>query len=130
MTIDNKGEKGIFEMQDLCSIKKRHDILEGIKWDVTPQTVMEPRFQSRAEDVQKLREISGYMFYIETGCDEPAVMLMKIGKSDITTTAGKIDEVPRELIQRALDKPACPPACGMYAVSDDIKAWLKRELSP
>ena len=116
-------------MQDLDAIRERPDILKGIKWDVTPQMVMEPRFQSRAEDMQKLREISGYMFYIETECDQPSVMLMKVGKTDIASTVGKINGIPQELIKRAISKPAHTPVYGMYAVSDEIKSWLKKGLN-
>ena len=82
-----KEDKSIFDLQDLSSIKKRPDILAKIKWDVTPQMIMEPRFQSRPEDLQRLREIAGYIFYIETEGDKPALMLMRVGKSDTTATA-------------------------------------------
>lgn len=115
-------------MQGLGDIKKRPDIIEKIKWNVTPQIVMEPRFQLNPEDVQKLKEIAGYMFYIETQCKPPALMLMKVGKSDIASTVGKIDETPQELIQRAIDNPVHKPVYGMYAITDEIEEWLKKEL--
>jgi len=118
-----------FDIQDLGDIKKRPDILGRIKWDVTPQVVMEPRFQSRPEDIEKLKEISGYLFYIETQGARPSLMLMRVGKRDITTTVGKIDEIPVELIRKAIDNPVHPSVHGMYAITDEIKAWLKRELS-
>jgi hypothetical protein len=124
-----KEDKSIFDLQDLSSIKKRPDILAKIKWDVTPQMIMEPRFQSRPEDLQRLREIAGYIFYIETEGDKPALMLMRVGKSDTTATAGKIDEIPDEVVQRAIDNPLHPPVYGMYAVTEEIKAWLRKELN-
>ena len=124
-----KEDKSIFDLQDLSSIKKRPDILAKIKWDVTPQMIMEPRFQSRPEDLQRLREIAGYIFYIETEGDKPALMLMMVGKSDTTATAGKIDEIPDEVVQRAIDNPLHPPVYGMYAVTEEIKAWLRKELN-
>ncbi|MCL5022161.1 MAG: hypothetical protein M1497_02125 [Nitrospirae bacterium] len=118
----------IFGTPNLNEIKESPDILEKIKWDVTPQMVMEPRFQSRAEDLQKLREISGYMFYVESQCEPPALMLLKVGKTDITSTVGRIDEVPVELVRRAIEHPREKPAYGMYAITDEIKEWLKKEL--
>lgn len=121
-------EKSIFDQQNLSSLKKRPDILSKIKFYVTPQVVMEPRFQARPEDLQKLKEISGYMFYIETECNPPALMLMRISKTDTTSTAGRVDEIPSELIQKAIDNPVHPPVYGMYAINDEIKLWLKREL--
>ena len=115
-------------MPGLNDIKKSLDILEKIKWEVTPKMVMEPRFQSRPEDLQKLRDISGYMFYIESQCEPPALMLLKVGKTDITSTIGKVDEIPPELLRKAIENPVDQPANGMYAITDEIKEWLKKEL--
>ncbi|MEK6673095.1 MAG: DVU0772 family protein [Nitrospirota bacterium] len=122
-------EKSIFDLQDLRSLRKRPDILSRIKWDVTPLIVMEPRFQARPDDLQKLRDITGYLFYIETESERPSLMLMRIGKSDITSTAGMIEEIPFEMVQRAIDNPLHPPVHGMYAITEEIKDWLRKELS-
>jgi hypothetical protein len=113
---------------NLSDIRETPDILQKIKWDVTPQTVMEPRFLSRPEDMQRLKELSGYIFYIESQCEPPAVMLLKIGKTDISSTVGKIDEIPVELVRKALENPEHKPVNGMYAITGEIKAWLKKEL--
>jgi hypothetical protein len=121
-------EKSIFEMQGLKDIKKRPDILAGIKFDVTPAMMMEPRFHAKQEDLQKLKEISGYMFYIESESTPPSLMLLKTGRTDITNTIGKIDEIPAEMIERAMANPPAPPSHGMYAITAEIKDWLKREL--
>jgi len=129
MDIPEIDDKSIFEMLGLEDIKKRPDILPKIKLDVTPQIMMEPRFQSRPEDLDKLKDIAGYMFYIETESEAPALMLLKIGRSDITNTVGRIEEVPAEMIQKAVAQPLLPPVCGMYAITEEIKNWLKKELS-
>ena len=129
MDIPEIDDKSIFEMLSLEDIKKRPDILPKIKLDVTPQMMMEPRFQSRPEDLEKLRDITGYMFYIETESETPALMLLKIGRSDITNTVGKIDVIPAEMVRKAVDEPVQPPIAGMYAINNEIRAWLKKELS-
>ncbi|GAB4421194.1 MAG: hypothetical protein OHK0032_16990 [Thermodesulfovibrionales bacterium] len=129
MKDEAKSEKGIFDLQDLSSIKKRPDILSRIKLEVTPQMVMEPRFRSRPEDMERLKEIVGYMFYIETAGGCPMLMLMKIDRSDVTTTIGRIDEIPADLIKRAIDNPLQKPVYGMYAITDEIKDWLRKELN-
>ena len=121
-------EKNIFELQGLKEIRKRPDILGGLKFHVTPRMVMEPRFHAKPEALQKLREIAGYMFYIESQCAPPALMLMKVGKTDITNTVGKIDEIPQQLIDQAIENPPEPPSHGMYPITEEIKAWLKKEL--
>ena len=125
---DDIDEKSIFELQGLEEIRKRPDILAGIKFDVTPRMVMEPRFHADPEALRKLREIAGYMFYIESQCAPPALMLMKVGKTDITNTVGKIDEIPQQLVDRAIENPPEPPSHGMYSINGEIKAWLKKEL--
>lgn len=119
----------IFKLQGLSDLKLRPEILSGIKLDVTPKMFMEPRFSSNKEDLKKLKEISGYMFYIETQCEPNALMLMKIGKTDISQTIGKIEELPEEMIQRAIENPVYPPEQGMYAITEEIKDWLRKELS-
>ena len=121
-------EKSIFDLQGIKEIRKRPDILSHIKLDVTPRMVMEPRFHAKPEDLQKLREIAGYLFYIESECNPPALMVMKVGGTDITNTVGKIDEIPSELIEKAIQNPPDPPSHGMYAITDEIKTWLKKEL--
>jgi len=112
----------------LSDIRETPDILQKIKWDITPQMVMEPRFLSRPEDMQRLKELSGYMFYIESQCEPPALMLLKVGRTDITSTVGKIDEIPVELVRKALENPEHKPVHGMYPITGDIREWLKKEL--
>ena len=116
------------DVPGLNELKKSPDILERIRWDVTPQMVMEPRYLQRSEDRQKLRDISGYMFYVESQCEPPALMLLKVGKTDISSTIGKVDEVPPQLLRNAIENPSEKPAYGMYAITDEIKEWLKKEL--
>lgn len=128
MNDEEKCDLNLFDMPGLDYIKKSPEILEKIKWEVTPQIVMEPRFQSIAEDLQKLRDISGYIFYIESQCEPPALMLLKVGRTDITSTIGRIDEISPELLRKAMENPAERPVHGMYAISDEIKNWLKKEL--
>ncbi len=121
-------EDDLSDTLNLARMRTMPDVVDGIRWDMTPEIMMEPRFQSRPEDLQKLREITGFMFYIESQCEPPAVMMMKVGKTDISSTVGKIDEVPQEMIQRAMDNPGHKPSFGMYAISEEIKTWLKKEL--
>jgi len=118
----------IFKMQELNDLKMRPEILSNIKLNVTPAMFMEPRFSSDKDGLKKLSEITGYMFYIESQCKPPALMLMKIGKTDISQTIGKITEIPHEMVLRAIENPVHPSEHGMYAITDEIKEWLKKEL--
>lgn len=124
-----RNEKTIFSMQELSDIKKRYDILSNIRFDITPRIIMEPRFLGDPETVKKLKEMTGYLFYIETDSETPQLMLMKFDKSNIATTIGHIKEIPQELLEKAINEPVEPPTCGMYAINDEIKDWLKKELN-
>jgi hypothetical protein len=128
MNQDAPQEKSIFDLQGLVEIKKRPDILTQIKLDVTPRMVMEPRFQANREDLKKLQAIAGYMFYVESQCNPPALMLLKVGRTDITNSIGRIDEVPQELLEKAITNPPEQPSHGMYAITDEIREWLKKQL--
>ena len=128
MVSNELDDMNIYGVLGLNDIKKRQDILSGIKFNVTPQVMMEPRFQSHTEDLERLREISGFMFYVESETEPPGLMLLRTGTFDITTTVGKIDEIPLEMLRKAIDEPVLPPSHGMYAITDEIRDWLKKEL--
>ncbi len=128
MDCNEFNEMDIYDIFGLEDIKKSPDILGKIKLDVSPKILVQPRFQSQPEDLQKLKEIAGYMFYVEGECSPPALMLLKIGKTDITSTIAKIDEIPDALVREAISSPVNPPVHGMYEITDDIKEWLRKEL--
>jgi len=128
MEDDEKCNLDMSDIYSLNDIRETPDILQKIKWAATPQMVMEPRFLSRPEDMQRLQELSGYMFYVESQCNPPALMLLKVGKTDITSTVGRIEEIPVELVRKALENPEHPPSHGMYAITEEIKTWLKKKL--
>ena len=115
----------VFDTQDLDHIKMRPDILGEIRFDVTPSMIMEP-----CTDHEKRIALAGYMFYIEAYDDPPLLMLMKIGKTGVMTTAGRITEVPAEMMTRAVEKPVEARCDNMYAITDEIREWLEKELFP
>lgn len=117
----------IFGLQRLEQIKKRPDIISRIRFDVTPQMIMEPRFTETGE--LKKRDLSGCFFYIETEGEKPVLMLMRVSKGDTVKTIGIIEELPEDMIKRAMENPVHPPVHGMYAITDEIKDWLKENLN-
>jgi hypothetical protein len=74
--------------------------------------------------MQKLKEISGFLFSIESPCTPPALMLMKVGRTDITNTVGSIDEIPQDCITKAIKNPPEPPSHGMLPITEEINTWL------
>ena len=115
----------VFSLQELKDLKRRPDLLCRMRFDVTPQMIMAPRVGPDA-----VRDTAGCSFYIETHEGPPALMLLKVGKQGVMSTVGKIDEIPAEMLKRAIDSPPDPPANEMYAITDEIVAWLKNELPP
>ncbi len=119
----------IFSMQRLKDIKRRPDILSNIKLDASLPLIMKPRFQMSKEEFEELEKNIGYIFYIETAGQKPTLMLMKVNRSDIADTVGIIEEIPEEILQRAIDNPVHPPVHGMYGITEEIKEWLRKELN-
>ncbi|GAB4483304.1 MAG: hypothetical protein OHK006_03880 [Thermodesulfovibrionales bacterium] len=124
----NEGDPDFSEILGTRELLESPEILGRLKFDVTPADVMEPRFQMNPADLEKLKALSGYMFYIEAQTEQPSLMLLKIGKTDICSTVARIDDCPPEMLQRAVDQPVSPPVHGMYAITDEIKAWLRNAL--
>jgi len=124
--LPDEGE--FYDLDDFSTIKQDTEIISRIKLEVTPRMVMEPRYHSRPEDLKKLSEITGYMFYVESECDPPALMLMKTGRTDITSTIARVEDIPEAMVRRAVESPVEPPVQGMYTITDEIKEWLKKEL--
>ncbi len=118
----------IFSMQKLKDIKRRPDILSNIRLDASLPLIMKPRFQMSKEEFEELEKNIGYIFYIETAGQKPTLMLMKVNRSDIADTIGIIEEIPEDMLQRAIDNPVHPPVHGMYGITEEIKEWLRKEL--
>jgi hypothetical protein len=119
----------IFSMQRLKDIKRRPDILSNIRLNASLPLIMKPRFQMSKEEFEELEKNIGYIFYIETAGQKPTLMLMKVNRSDIADTIGIIEEIPEDMLQKAIDNPVHPPVHGMYGITEEIKEWLRKELN-
>lgn len=112
-----------YETRGIEGLKTRPDIMARIRFDVTPKTIMEPRLGGG-----ETRDIAGIFFYIESFEPPPKVMLMKVGKLGVMNTISKVDDVPAEMIERAVAEPVHPPVNDMYAISDEIRDWIREKL--
>ncbi len=120
-------EINIFDLQRLEQIKKRTDLISRIRFDVTPQMIMEPIFDEKGKI--KKRDLSGCVFYIETAGERPALMLLRVSRINTVKTIGIIEEIPEEMLNRAIANPVHPPVNGMYAITEEIKEWLRKTLN-
>ena len=115
-----------FNVMNIDDLRARPEVIEAIRFDVTPKMIMEPRI-GLPEGVTP-PNLKGFSFYIEAFDDPPELMIMKVSRSSVMTTLGKIEEAPIEMIRRAVDDPVEPAANKMYAITDEIRDWLKKEI--
>ena len=55
-------------------------------------------------------------------------MLMKVGKLGVMNTIASVNDVPEELVAKAVADPVDPPVNDMYAINDGIRDWIKEKL--
>jgi len=90
--------------------------------------LMEPRSKLTDEGTKFREQIKGYVFYIDTMDNDPALFLMRHTAMDFAETLAKIDEIPRELLLGAVEENKDKAYFNMYPINSSVKAWLKREL--
>ena len=115
-----------FGVMNIDDLKARPQVVQTIRFDVTPKMIMEPRI-GLPEGV-KPPDLKGFSFYIEAFDDPPELMIMKVSRSSVMTTLGKIEEAPAEMVRRAVDDPVEPAVNKMYAITDEIRDWIKEAL--
>ena len=117
-------------MATLDNLRKDRLMLRNILWDIEPKELMEPRCGISQEGAQEKKVIHGYIFYIDKiTAKKPTLYLMYHTKSSYAETVAKIDEVPDEMIQEAMDNNKDKEYFGMIPINKRIKDWLKKELA-
>ena len=112
----------------LSDIKKEIFVIEHIRWDITPKDLMEPK-RTITEEGLKMREpIKGYVFYIDTMDKKPSLFLMRHTAADYAETLAKIEDIPDDLLQEAIEENKDKMYFGMCQINKKIEEWLKREL--
>jgi len=116
------------EILSLDRIKKEAYIIDHILWDLEPRDLMEPRSKLTDEGTSLRDQIKGYVFYIETMDNNPALFLMRHTAMDFAETLAKIDEIPQELLLGAIEENKAKEYFRMYPINSRVKAWLRKEL--
>lgn len=118
-------------MAELSLSNLRHNmvILRQLRWEVTPEFLFKPRFVGMGEekDIKLAKETNGYMFYIDYLNGEAKLMLMRTIDM-MSTTVGEIEDIPQDMLQRAVKAEGVKPVAGMYPISRELEDWLKAEL--
>ena len=117
------------DLASLNDLRKNRGLLKNIIWDIEPKRLMEPRCRITDAGEQERETIDGFLFYIDkmTGM-KPALYLMCHTESGYAETVAKIDELPEELMQEAVDENRSKEYFGMYPINKKIEDWLRREL--
>src|SRR5512147_3164035 len=103
----------------LSDIKNEPFVIDHILWDMEPKQLMEPRL---TRDV-----IKGYILYIDTMDKKPTLFLMRHTSADYAETLARIDEIPQELLDEAVQENQDRQYFGMYPINKKVESWLKKE---
>lgn len=115
---------------NLCfeDIKKEQFVIDNILWNLQPKDLMEPRCKVTDKGTKARDQIKGYIFYIDTADEKPALFLMRHTAADFAETLAKIDEIPQELLDRAIEENKDKVYFKMYPINSEVEAWLRKEM--
>ncbi len=116
------------DLLTLSDVKKEPYILENIKWDLEPKTLMEPRCEITETGLKYRGQIRAFMFYIDTMDREPGLFLLGHTAADYAETIAHIVEIPKSLLLEAVEENKKKSYFNMYPINKKIEEWLKKEL--
>lgn len=111
----------------LSNLKRNPFILRNVRWDVTPKDLFKPRFTGMGNQRELHKETEGYMFYIDLAAGPPKLMLMRTLQL-MSSTEAEIDDAPQEMLIGAVGAGGAKSVAGMYPISAEVEAWIKKEL--
>ena len=115
-------------MMKLDDIKKDLHLINAIDWDMTPEEAVTLYLEwgnnwSHGKMVKSKNDVSHY-FVVNTWDDPPQIYLIRRNSEEAVELA--IIEMPEELRTRFLESVGYNK--GVYALNDEVKAWLENEL--
>ena len=116
-------------MMGLEEIRNNLELINEIDWDMTPEEAVIRYLEwgnnwSHGNFVRSKNDVS-YYFVIYTWRDPPTIFLIKRNSEEAVELAGF--QMPEEIKDRFLESIAYNK--GVYALDDDVRAWLEKELS-
>ncbi len=111
------------ELVKFEKIKNSKVFIDGVRWDVTPKIFVDPRF---GPGVKPVDTTHGYMLYVEMALERPALVIMTL-KPNMSKTVGYIYDIPEDLLRGSMNCEAGDCIQGMYPLSAELEAWLKKE---
>lgn len=115
------------DLISINDIKKSTAVINEIRWDVTPKIFINPSSAPLDESGKVIDITHGYMLYVDMITERPALIIMQL-KLLISKTVGYVFDIPEDLLREAMQ--CTGPDCvgGMYPLTPNLEAWLKKEL--
>ena len=118
-------------MWDLEELRRHREILDQLDWEMTPEKAIETYLEwgtgwSRKEDFMRSSDQESYYFVVYDWEKPLRVTLLRRDVREMNEIA-KI-EAPSDLIEKAIEEGGRKPGVGVYAVNEELKAWLKNAL--
>jgi len=116
---------------NLQELKDHREIIDQLDWDMTPEKAVETYLEwgtgwSRKDDFVRYAGQVAYYFVVYDWEKPLRVTLIRRDVEGMEEIAA-ID-APRDLIQAAIDEGGKKPGVGVYAITDELAAWLENAL--
>jgi hypothetical protein len=118
-------------MWGLKELKSNREILDLLDWEMTPEKAVETYLEwgagwsRRGDFVQHLDQESLY-FVIYSWEEPPQITLIRRNMREADEIA-KIP-APEDLVRRAIEEGGRKPGVGVYALTEELKQWLRTTL--
>ena len=118
-------------MWGLEELKTHREVVDRLDWEMTPEKAVETYLEwgtgwTRRDDFVRYPGQESLYFVIYEW-ERPAQVTL------IRRTIKEFDEiakiwVPEEMVQRAVEDAGRKPGVGVYALTEELKTWLKESL--
>ncbi|MEN2994119.1 MAG: DVU0772 family protein [Thermodesulfovibrio sp.] len=116
------------ELLTLKELKEEPFFRENMLWDIEPHKIMSPRCIKEGDRISYREKIKGYIPYIDITGKKPILFIMRHTAMDFGETIARIDEIPEEMLNEAINENRDKICFGMCPINEKIKQWLKKEL--
>jgi hypothetical protein len=118
-------------MWGLEELKIRREIIDRLDWEMTPEKAVETYLEwgtgwTRKDDFVRYPGQEA-LYFVIYDWEKPAQVTL------IRRTMKEADEiakirVPAEMVRRAVEEAGRKPGVGVYAITEELKEWLKEAL--
>jgi len=116
------------EMMGLDEMRNDYELINAIDWDMTPEEAVTLYLEwgnnwTHGKMVKSKNDISHY-FVVNTWDDPPRIYLIRRNSEEARELA--VIDMPLKLRNRFLESVGHNK--GVYAINEDVRAWLEKEL--